>query len=92
MNSNVKLVLFFLVATLFNILLMFLIIVVLFVAMSRILGPNADDNLRAVLMIVIFIGSIVLTFWLYGRIMRWVTVRFKLETHIPQLFKGKKKQ
>jgi hypothetical protein len=37
------------------------------------------------------VGAIVLTFWLYGVIMKKVTVRFKLEQQIPQLFKGRKK-
>jgi hypothetical protein len=38
-----------------------------------------------------FIGSIVITFLVYGAVMKWVTARFELEKHIPQLFKGRKK-
>jgi hypothetical protein len=33
----------------------------------------------------------VLTFLIYGRVMKWITVKYDLQKHIPQLFKGRKK-
>jgi hypothetical protein len=43
-----------------------------------------------VLIFVGFIVSIVLTFFIYGKVMKWVTVKFQLEKNIPQLFKKKR--
>jgi hypothetical protein len=86
-SSNSKMVLFFLLATVFNILLMALLVIVFWVIAAIIPAPN----LRIVILFVGFIASIVLTFLAYGRLMKWVTVRFELEKHIPQLFKSRKK-
>jgi hypothetical protein len=86
-SSNSKMVLFFLLATVFNILLM-LILVVIFMVVARLIPIQ---TLSVIVMFVGFIASIVLTFLAYGRLMKWVTVRFELEKHIPQLFKSRKK-
>jgi hypothetical protein len=80
-------VLFFLLATIFNILLMAILVIVFWIAAALVPVPN----LRIIILFVGFIASIVLTFLAYGRIMKWVTVRFELEKHIPQLFKGRRK-
>ena len=87
MSKNSKMVLFFLAATVFNILLM-LILLVIFAVAARLIPIQ---TVSVIVMIVGFIASIVLTFLAYGRLMKWVTVRFELEKHIPQLLKGRKK-
>ena len=87
MTSNSKMVLFFLLATIFNILLMAILVIVFWIVAALVPVPN----LRIIILFVGFIASIVLTFLAYGRIMKWVTVRFELEKHIPQLFKGRRK-
>ena len=87
MTSNSKMVLFFLLATIFNILLMAILVIVFWIIAALVPVPN----LRIIILFVGFIASIVLTFLAYGRIMKWVTVRFELEKHIPQLFKGRRK-
>jgi hypothetical protein len=86
-TSNSKMVLFFLLATVFNILLMGILVVVFWIIAALVPVPN----LRIVILFVGFIASIVLTFLAYGRIMKWVTVRFDLEKHIPQLFKNRRR-
>jgi hypothetical protein len=37
-----------------------------------------------------FLASIVLTFLIYGWVMKKVTVKWQLEKHIPQLFRKKR--
>jgi len=86
-TSNSKMVLFFLGATVFNILLMALLVIIFWVVAALV----PITNLRLVILFVGFIGSIVLTFLAYGAVMKWATVRFNLEKHIPQLFKNRKK-
>ena len=87
MSSNSKMVLFFVAATVFNIVLMSILVIVFWVIAALVPAPN----IRLIILFVGFIASIVLTFLAYGRIMKWVTVRFELEKHIPQLFKGRKR-
>ncbi|MGA2641122.1 MAG: leader peptide processing enzyme [Spirochaetia bacterium] len=87
MSSNSKLVLFFVLATVFNILLMGILVILFWVIASLVPAPN----LRLIILFVGFIASIVLTFLAYGRVMKWVTVRFALEKNIPQLFKNRRK-
>ena len=87
MSSNSKMVLFFLLATVFNILLMAILVILFWVIAALVPAPN----LRLIILFVGFIASIVLTFLAYGRLMKWVTVRFELEKHIPQLFKNRRR-
>lgn len=92
MTSNSKMVLFFVGATVFNILLMIVFIAIFIILIGLALGSNPNQNLFIILVFVGFIGSIVLTFFVYGRVMKWVTVKWQLEKNIPQLFKGKKRK
>ena len=91
MNSNGKMVLFFIGATVFNILLMIVFIVIFILVIGWVLGANPNPTTFQILVFVGFIASIVLTFLAYGKVMKWVTVKWQLEKNIPQLFKGKKK-
>ncbi len=92
MSSNGKMVLFFIGATLFNILLMIVFIGIFIAAIILALGNNGNPTLFQILVFVGFIVSIILTFLVYGKVMKWVTVKWQLEKNIPQLFKGKKKK
>ncbi|HVP18726.1 MAG TPA: hypothetical protein VMU36_06995 [Spirochaetia bacterium] len=87
MSSGSKMVLFFLAATVFNLAVM-LVLVVIFVIAARLVP------VQALSMIILFgglIASIVLTFMIYAWVMKKVSARLHLERHIPQLFKGKRK-
>ena len=87
MTSNTKMVLFFLGATVFNIVLMG-ILVVAFLTIA-VWVNTAPWSL--IITVGGLIGSIVLTFLAYGAIVKWATVRFDLQKHIPQLFKSRKR-
>ncbi len=89
MSSTGKMVLFFLAATLFNIVLMIGLGLGFFVGVVRIAGSN--PGIAIPLTIVGLIAAMVLTFLIYGKVMKWVTVKYDLQKHIPQLFKGRKK-
>ena len=82
MSKNARLVLFFLGATVFNILLM-----VAFMILFYMIAMLAHTF---IIIIVGFIASIVLTFLIYGKVIAWVTVKLQLEKNIPQLFKKKR--
>ncbi len=90
MSSNGKMVLFFVGATVFNIALMIVFIVLFILLIGLALGKNPNPTTFQILVFVGFIASIVLTFLVYGKVMKWVTVKWQLEKNIPQLFKKKK--
>ena len=90
MNKNLKLVLFLLGATLFNIVLMFVFIIAIFLVASRFLGDTPNPVVYQIVLFVGFIASIVLTFLIYGKVMKWLQAKYNLEQHFPQLFKKKK--
>jgi Na+-driven multidrug efflux pump len=87
MTSGSKMVLFFLAATVFNLVVM-AILVVIFVILARLVPVQ---GLSIAILFIGLIASIVLTFMIYAWVMKKVTARFQLEKHIPQLFKGKKR-
>ena len=90
MNKNLKLALFLLGATVFNIVLMFVFIIAIFLVASRLMGDNPNPVVFQIVLLVGFIGSIVLTFLIYGKVMKWLQAKYNLEQHFPQLFKKRK--
>ena len=91
MSSGAKMFLFFLCATVFNLLLMGIFIVGFIALIVLILGPNPNQVTAMILGFVGFIAAIVLTFLIYGWAMKKITTKFNLEKHIPQLFKNRRK-
>jgi polyferredoxin len=89
-NKNLKLALFLIGATVFNIVLMFLFIIAIFLVASRLMGDNPNPVVFQVVLFVGFIASIVVTFLIYGKVMKWLQAKYNLEQHFPQLFKKKK--
>jgi len=89
-NKNLKLALFLVGATLFNIVLMFVLIIAIFLVASRFLGDTPNPVVYQIVLFVGFIASIVLTFLIYGKVMKWLQAKYNLEQHFPQLFKKKK--
>jgi len=87
MSSGSKMVVFFLVATVFNLAIM-AIFIVIFVVAARLVPIQ---TLSLAILFLGLIASIVLTFMIYAWVMKKATIRFQLDKHIPQLFKGKKR-
>jgi hypothetical protein len=89
-NKNLKLALFLIGATVFNIVLMFVFIIAIFLVATRLMGENPNPVVFQIVLFVGFIASIVVTFLIYGRVMKWLQAKYNLEQHFPQLFKRKK--
>ncbi len=90
MSSTGKMILFFLAATVFNIGLMIVFIAVIIVVLRLVLGANPNPLVFQIVLFVGFLASIILTFLIYGWVMKKVTVKWNLEKHIPQLFRKKR--
>ena len=90
MNKRVNTVLFLLGATVFNLLVMFVIIVLFLVLLSAIFRGSLNPNVLSVLMIVVFIGSIAASFFIYGRLVKWISRRVNMEKYFLPLFRRKR--
>ena len=90
MNKKVNTVLFLLGATVFNLLIMFLLIVLFLVLISAIFRESLSPNVLSILMIVVFIGSIAASFFIYGRVVKWLSRKIEMEKYFLPLFRRKK--
>jgi hypothetical protein len=90
MNKKVNTVLFLLGATVFNLLIMFLLIVLFLVLISAIFRDSLNPNVLSILMIVVFIGSIAASFFIYGRVVKWLSRKIDMEKYFLPLFRRKK--
>ena len=90
MNKKANTVLFLLGATVFNLLIMFLLIVIFLVLISAIFRDSLNPNVLSILMIVVFVGSIAASFFIYGRIVKWLSRKIDMEKYFLPLFRRKK--
>jgi hypothetical protein len=90
MNKKANTVLFLLGATVFNLLLMFLLIVIFLVLISAIFKDSLSPNILSILMIVVFIGSIAASFFIYGRVVKWLSRKIEMDKYFIPLFRRKK--
>jgi len=90
MNKKVNTVLFLLGATVFNLLIMFLLIVLFLVLISALFRDSLNPNVLSILMIVVFVGSIAASFFVYGRVVKWLSRKIDMEKYFLPLFRRKK--
>ncbi len=90
MNKKVNTVLFLLGATAFNLLIMFLLIVLFLVLISAVFRDSMNPNVFSILMIVIFVGSIAASFFIYGRVVKWLNRKIDMDKYFMPLFRRKK--
>jgi len=90
MNKKANTVLFLLGATVFNLLIMFLLIVIFLVLISAIFRDSLNPNVLSILMIFVFVGSIAASFFIYGRLVKWLSRKIDMEKYFLPLFRRKK--
>jgi hypothetical protein len=93
-NKNLKLALFVVGATAFNLVLMLVIWLGgsagTIALVNLAFGESAVGKSGFVITVVWFIASIVLTFLIYGKTAKWMQKKYNLEQHFPKWF-GKKR-
>jgi hypothetical protein len=90
MNKKVNTVLFLLGATVFNLLIMFVLIVIFLVLISALFRESLNPNVLSILMIVVFVGSIAAAFFIYGRVVKWLSRKVDMDKYFMPLFRRKK--
>jgi hypothetical protein len=90
MSKTTNLILFMIIAFVFNMALIFIMLAVIVVIAGLIPGLRSNPVIFQIVLFLGFLASIVLAFFIYGWLMKKAVVRFNLEKHIPQLFKKRK--
>ena len=89
MNKKTNTIIFMAVATVVNLVLMFVLIILGIVLVSLI--PFGDNtSLYSICIFVVFFGAIFLSFKIYSKLVEWATVKFSLEEKLDPIFTPKK--
>lgn len=91
MSKKTNTVWFMLVATIVNLLLLVLFFVIGFKIISLYLNVNPESTIAPLLIGLVFLGSIVLSFLVYSKLVKFVVNKYKLEDKMDPLFGGKKR-
>ncbi|HUX51601.1 MAG TPA: hypothetical protein VMW73_12450 [Spirochaetia bacterium] len=91
MNKKANTILFVLGATVINVLIMMIIFVVLFVLFGRFVAAHLSPQADQIIMLVLFIGAIVLTYFIYHKLINLVTRKIDMEKYFDPIFKPRKK-
>lgn len=89
MNKKTNSIIFMAVATVVNLVLMFVLIILGIVLVSLI--PFGDNtSLYSICIFIVFFGAIFLSFKIYSKLVEWATVKFSLEEKLDPIFTPKK--
>lgn len=91
MNKKANTALFIVGATVVNILIMIVLIIVGFAIISAALPHNANPQLASILFLVVFLAAIAGSFFIYHRIVRFITKRVDMEKYFHPIFKPRKR-
>ena len=91
MNKKLNTFLFMVGATLGNILIMLVLLLVPFIVFTRFLAVYVPDFLRAPIYVLIIILAIVGTFFVYNLIMEKITKKIDMEKYFHPILKPRKK-
>ncbi len=90
MNKKANTVLFVLGATVVNVVMMLAIFLVLFVLYGKFLSPLIPDQIDQIMMLVLFIGSIVLTYFIYHRMIKFFSNKIDMDKYFDPIFRPPK--
>ena len=85
MNKKLNTILFFLVATVVNILLILILALLLFVPYAVFAAKNLPGSVNVVVLVVIFIGSMAGSFPLYRKFIEWFQKRIDFEKYFDPI-------
>jgi hypothetical protein len=90
MNKKVNTALFILGATVFNLIVMALLILLGLFLISLLPLQQASAGLSTVLMILVFFGSIVVSFLLYHKLVKYLSTKIDMDKYFHPIFRKKK--
>lgn len=89
MNKKTNTAIFMVLATLLNLALLCVFFIIGFVLVGLFLNANPDSSMASVLILLVFLVSIILSFFIYSKVVKWINNRYNLEDKLDPIF-GKK--
>ena len=89
MNKKANTILFMLGATVLNVVLMVVIFLALMLLYAWIVPGGFQSQLGQVIGIVLFLGSIGLTYLAYHKLVKWISNKWNLEEHFDPIFRSR---
>lgn len=86
MNKRLNSILFIIAATIANIVVMMVLFLVLTLLYAQLLAPRLSPGTNQFVLLVLFVGSVIATYIIYHRVMKWASARYALEEHFVPLF------
>jgi len=90
MNKKVNTALFLIGATIFNLLIIFILSIGSMLLIVSIFGQSIQE-IFAYLFIFVLIGSLVASFFIYGVVMKKITAKIDMEKYFHPIFKKRRK-
>jgi hypothetical protein len=90
MNKKLNTALFLIGATVFNLVLLFVLIVLALVVISALTRGRLSGNLMSILLIVVFLGSMVASFLIYNQVIKLVSRKIDMEKYFLPLFRRRR--
>jgi ABC-type transport system involved in multi-copper enzyme maturation permease subunit len=91
MNKKVNTVLFILAASLLNVLLMVMLLLFGILLLAYILPEGISPSLAQIFFILVFLGSIALTFFIYHRAMKIFSRKVDMDKYFDPIIRGRRK-
>jgi len=90
MNKKVNTLFFIIGATVFNLLIMLVLMLISLTLVGVIFKGNLNPNILSVMMMVVFLGSIVGSFVIYSWLVKRIAAKIDMDKYFLPLFKKRK--
>ena len=87
MNKKLNTALFMIGATIFNLVLLFVLIVVVMVVISALFRDRLSPSVMSILLIVVFLAAMVGSFLIYNQLVKFIARKIDMEKYFLPLFK-----
>lgn len=91
MNKKTNTALFILGATIANILLMIILIIIGFAIISAVLPHQTNPQLASILFLLVFLASIAGSFFIYHKVIQFISKRIDMEKYFHPIFRPRKR-
>ncbi|MEW5816435.1 MAG: leader peptide processing enzyme [Spirochaetota bacterium] len=91
MNKKVNTFLFILAATIVNIAIMIILFFVAFTVISLVIPKQTSSAVVQIILMVIFFGSIVGSFFIYHNIIKFISKRIDMDKYFHPIFRRRNK-
>lgn len=86
MNKKANTILFMIAATALNVVMMVVIFLVLVMLYAWIVPSGFSSQVGQIIGIVLFLGSIALTYFIYHRLVKWMSKKWNLDDYFDPIF------